>query len=249
MHHNSQRQNAFTLIELLVVISIIALLIGLLLPALSAVRTAALTMSCSSNIRSFATSAYAYSGDHEGVIPTNDMSVYKVNHEKHSTFWAPLLLPYIGSEKLDETTLEAPDETAIEAAFLENKTYRCPALTLAEGALHYTANNGTNRAGNRYETWEVRTVSLDRISQPPSRLGFLLEVNRSAGKNNRWNYIDMQSPGHTPFNAGSPSGDRAIKPDDDRHSGSTTVAFLDGHAESLKLKAENFPDEMWYYYK
>jgi len=62
-------RSAFTLIELLVVISIIALLIGILLPALGAARGVARLASCGSSERQVLTAMYSFSADYDGIMP------------------------------------------------------------------------------------------------------------------------------------------------------------------------------------
>lgn len=68
----AQKKRAFTLIELLVVISIVALLISILLPALGAAREAARSSQCSVNQRQLVMAGFAYAGDYKQQIsPTN----------------------------------------------------------------------------------------------------------------------------------------------------------------------------------
>ncbi|MEM7682771.1 MAG: DUF1559 domain-containing protein [Planctomycetota bacterium] len=63
------RRHAFTLIELLVVIAIIALLIGILLPALSAARESARSVDCKSTLRQIGTTMQVYQGDYDSYLP------------------------------------------------------------------------------------------------------------------------------------------------------------------------------------
>jgi len=75
------RKHGFTLIELLVVISIIAVLLAILLPALSHAREAAQNMKCLSNQRQHLLSWTMYTDDYQGNVPVSD------EHNERNVRW------------------------------------------------------------------------------------------------------------------------------------------------------------------
>ena len=65
-------KKAFTLIELLVVIAVIAVLMGILMPALSRAREMAKTLKCQANLRTLTTAWYTYATDNDGKINSSN---------------------------------------------------------------------------------------------------------------------------------------------------------------------------------
>lgn len=89
----SRTHAAFTLIELLVVISIIALLISILLPALRSARGAAHSMACLSRERQMGIAFMAYAQDHKDTLPAGYIN--------SNVTWSDLLAPYHGVNEGD----------------------------------------------------------------------------------------------------------------------------------------------------
>jgi len=91
-----EKKSGFTLIELLVVIAIIAVLAGLLLPALSTARERARRTTCMTNLKQFSVAYEMYAEDHYEKFPSSPeglyiggKSIYPNYINTPKTFWCP----------------------------------------------------------------------------------------------------------------------------------------------------------------
>jgi prepilin-type N-terminal cleavage/methylation domain-containing protein len=156
------RRRAFTLVELLVVIGIIALLVGILLPALNKARASAQVTACLSNMKQLATAWLAYATEHQGALVyagTNDLTA------------AP--------DFRDGWVIDKPGDTAagtaasVRAGLLWKyapaaNVYRCPAATDDDIYRSYSISTHMNGesligAGVPFRVFKLNQVKPDRL--------------------------------------------------------------------------------------
>ena len=177
------KRNGFTLIELLVVISIIALLVGILLPALGAARRSAQDIKCKNQLRQFGIAFTAYATDYKDVLPSNLDRVG--NAGKYYPTWLmdgvslPIRLNY-----------GCPDGGSIFNYVGETKElYRCPALE--EGATKPTGLPSGDGIGSngRYDYSTFSSWNNAKIDQLPGK-SVIARLDNSAPANR----VDIITP-------------------------------------------------------
>ena len=150
----------FTLIELLVVISIIAILAGMLLPALNKAREKARMISCLNNFSSLGKAVMLYSSDNKEWFPimTRDNAVPEDLAGKLS--WAWMVNPYL--EINDDTPSVAPCGGATKRGgrILVHKL-ACPTLSATMQTTLTSAEEATCYYGIGINIWSSKGYASD----------------------------------------------------------------------------------------
>jgi prepilin-type N-terminal cleavage/methylation domain-containing protein/prepilin-type processing-associated H-X9-DG protein len=198
----STPRRGFTLIELLVVIALIAVLIGLLLPAVQKVREAANRLACANNLKNLGLALHNYHGDHgqfpPGAVGPLTPSFPQFAGLKHHGL-GTYLLPYLEQQALasryrwDVSWFDPPNQSVVNTPL---KIWQCPsapANRIQDGSLPTVAPpppepfNGTAACGD-YAGVSVVDAGLARtgLIDPPS-----------GPRDERGHYEGVFPPNHT----------------------------------------------------
>ena len=160
MAQTHQRPAGFTLIELLVVISIIAILIGILVPSLLGARRTAIQTVCANNLRQIGICSAAYANDfHSYLMPASGYQVWGGNgvvNDAPGAGWTEILNTYIGAPDVTQFHCKSVSERGLITYFLSARW------------LYLTKKKSWNREQVSYpEQFLLAADCTRRYSYPP----------------------------------------------------------------------------------